>query len=482
MESKKEAVGQTSITGLIRQDVVSKRARSSQTACNRLCIAKDIRDIQAAFGECQNATTQWILGLADPDLNAAEMKVTLIMLDELLGRLLMRGRQLEQWFVDLTGYGSKGRVVSAATQRLINYMRDILEEWDSFKSNVAKDIAERQMVQVIGLNTSEVVQAPNRSEPNKLQGVNEIGIGKKVDCDAGVTNTSVTEYEAGNTIVSCCDTDSEGTDDETVLDVTEVIACRGVDGKVFPHIFSIQHYDPLVNHGVISHTRVAGFGALQKVGGTQFSSTEVERGDIDKVTTVSIECLDSAAETSDESDYEDMYSTNKYLDMDSSDTDGECPADDELHYQHRNTSQWEKDMAKKHGRKYSTEMLNNYHKHTVRIPTLVSQGEAQRRQKKFRTSLDSIIEYSAVMCKMSCTCILSVVLPATVKAGCRSGAHRHRIPLVVDKSIVFFSNLDVYAVDEVKERLVHVVLCSQGKCIFFLPIARTSQDFAAHAG
>ena len=170
-----EGVGQKSIAGYIRQDVVNKMARSSQIACNRLCVAKDIRDIHAAFGECQNATEQWIFGLADSDLNAAEMKVTLVMLEDLLGRLVMRGRQLEQWFVGLTGYGSKGKVLSVETNRLINYMRGIIYEWENFKIHVAKDIAERYMVKVIGINRSEAVQEQSGSDvvqkSIKLQGL-----------------------------------------------------------------------------------------------------------------------------------------------------------------------------------------------------------------------------------------------------------------------------------------------------------------------
>ena len=53
MKSCNKGVRQKSIAGYIRQDVVNKMARSSQIACNRLCVAKEIKVICAEFGECQ---------------------------------------------------------------------------------------------------------------------------------------------------------------------------------------------------------------------------------------------------------------------------------------------------------------------------------------------------------------------------------------------------------------------------------------------
>ena len=67
MDSYKVFVGQSSDAVCIRTDVLQKMARNSQRSCNRLCVAQNIKDMYVAFGECQNSTAKWILGLASSD-------------------------------------------------------------------------------------------------------------------------------------------------------------------------------------------------------------------------------------------------------------------------------------------------------------------------------------------------------------------------------------------------------------------------------
>ena len=79
------------------------------------------------------------------------------------------------------------------------------------------------------------------------------------------------------------------------------------------------------------------------------------------------------------------------------------------------------------------------------------------------------------------TCIPPVVLPATVKAGSRSGRiHTKRNPLVVnDMSVVFTEPVIYHRLDDL---YFADVLPSEIECLLFLPTVRTTQDFAAHAG
>jgi len=225
------------------------------------------------------------------------------------------------------------------------------------------------------------------------------------NCDDGVTDTSsVTEYEASKSVGSCCTTDTEGTDDETGLEVTKVSACQEaevipvstnecVTTKVFPHIFAVRHYDPLLTHGGITNTRIGtGFdAAIKKVVGTKVSSTQVDRVDTDKVTslsdrmplgTVRTDCVGGAADKIDGSADKTMC-TDSAMQVEQSEV-----------------------MSKEPARKRSWRC-------SWRATPLVS-------------------------CDMSAMCIPPDILPATVKAGYRRGENKSRMPLVVDDSAVFF--------------------------------------------
>ena len=72
---------------------------------------------------------------------------------------------MENGIVGLTG---KCRVVLAETHRLINQIRNIIEDWDILKVNVGKDIVDLRKVPITGTNRTVVGQ-----ESNKVQGKHE---------------------------------------------------------------------------------------------------------------------------------------------------------------------------------------------------------------------------------------------------------------------------------------------------------------------
>ena len=98
-------------------------ARNGYIACNQLCGAQNVKDIWSA--------KEWVLALAVlPDIMEEQMMLMTKMIAELLVRLTIRGRQLEQWLLTTTRYGCKGRRVSAESLALITDIQIILVgEW-----------------------------------------------------------------------------------------------------------------------------------------------------------------------------------------------------------------------------------------------------------------------------------------------------------------------------------------------------------------
>ena len=131
-------------------------------------------------------------------------------------------------------------------------------------------------------------------------------------------------------------------------------------------------------------------------------------------------------------------------------------------------------MAKKKERK-------RYRRYSRRTTPLPYCDAKVNKNKCYRAPLESIPENPiSSLYYVSFTCITPVVLPATVKAGSRSGENRQRIPLVVDDNAVFFIKPDVYDVYYVPQTPVHVY--SDFMIMFFTTRVRNKHDLASHMG
>jgi len=206
-------------------------------------------------------------------------------------------------------------------------------------------------------------------------------------------------------------------------------------------------------HEVISNTRVGpGFAAaIKTVVGTKCSSTECDSVEIDKVTnsdrmqlrTVITDCVGGSADMID-------GSADKVMCMDSV---MQVEQVEVMSSEHRKRSPWEKGISK---------------------------GTARMRPWRCSRRATSIV-YS----EMSDMCIPPDILPATVKAGCRSGMNKHRIPLVVADSVVVFIDPKVYEVYDVVRDVFECMtrgiirVCMN---MFFTPRVRNKHDLASHMG
>jgi hypothetical protein len=209
-----------------------------------------------------------------------------------------------------------------------------------------------------------------------------------------------------------------------------------------------------LTHEVISNTRVGPefSAAIKTVVGTIGISTQCDSVETDKVTsysdrkqlrTVSTERVGGAAGKID-------GSADTVMCMDSV---MQVEQVEVMSSEHRQCSTWEKGISK---------------------------GIARMRPWRCSRRATSIV-YSVI----SDMCIPPDILPAIVKAGCRSGMNKHRIPLVVADSVVVFIDPKVYEVYDVVRGVFECMtrgiirVCMN---MFFTPRVRNKHDLASHMG
>jgi hypothetical protein len=121
------------------------------------------------------------------------------------------------------------------------------------------------------------------------------------------------------------------------------------------------------------------------------------------------------------------------------------------------------------------EVMSSEHRQCSTWEKGISKGTARMRPWRCSRRATSIV-YSA----MSDMCIPPDILPATVKAGCRSGENKRRIPLVVDDRDVFFTKPKVYEVYDVMQ--IFYIRSNDYINMFFTPRVRNKHDLASHMG
>jgi hypothetical protein len=303
------------------------------------------------------------------------------------------------------------------------------------------------------------------------------------------------------------------------------------NNTVFPHIFAIQHYDPPVTHGGIPNTRVGtGFGAvIQKV--VKWEEYKVTIGkDIAEGRKVQVidnnmvevvqepskvvgitesvhgnmdDCADWVTDSSGVTEYEVGRGTS----ISCSETDGGSTDDavqpevnDVKSYQDTAVSSGNDEASRKDISIEENEVIKKsvtrtprigfpygglvqfhprHHPKTWRSRAPPLHDTDRRKKRLYQMPMESIPEHPL---RNKClACIPPVMMSATVKAGRRCGANRKRVPIcVTDIPVIFIEHVRCYVCDD-QQNPVYVVVVSQKKCLFFLPIVRTPQDFAAHA-